>query len=177
MTDLFQCSPLRTVLSRSVCGARYERKIGQTCAACGVGRQHARGALPSTWADGSLLVTAEITPATMVTLRIHLAIIEAHEAEPLRGRRIEGATIREHASAAGLHPQVIRQRILRGEDPATAVEPRLRGVGRHPVKEIRYGRQVLTLRGFARVLGKDKRTVGRWLARGLGVEQIAERCA
>ncbi len=177
MTDLFRCKPITTVLSRSACGARYERRIGQTCATCAVGRQHARGALPTTWPDGSVLLTAEITVATMASLRIHLAIIESHTPAPRRGVRIEGATIREHAERAGLHPQVIRQRILRGDEPAKAIEPRLRGVGRFPAMALQYGRQLLTLRGLARVVGKDPKTVQRWVKRGLTVAQIEERCA
>ena len=176
MTDLFRCRPIATVLSRSACGARYERKIGQTCATCAVGRQHARGALPTTWPDGAALVTAEITVATMARLRIHLAIIEAHVAPPLRGARIEGATIREHAERVGVHPQVIRQRLLRGHPPSKAIDPRL-GVGRHPAVLVTYRRESLSLRAFSRKLGVDSSLVSRWLRRGLGVEQIAERCA
>jgi hypothetical protein len=176
MTDLFRCKPISTVLSRSACGARYERKIGQTCATCAVGRQHARGALPTTWADGSDLLTAEISVATMASLRVHLAIIESRPVEPRRGMLIEGATIREHAERAGIDPAVIRSRIVRGEAPASAIEPRLRGAGRFPAMEVRYGRQTLTLRGLARALGKEATSVRRWLMRGMTVEQIAERC-
>lgn len=177
MTDLFHCKPLTSALSRSACGARYERKIGQTCATCAVGRQHARGALPVTWPDGAVLVTVEISVATMASLRVHLAVIEAHTPEPLRGKRIDGATIREHSERAGLHPQVIRQRILRGEDPATAIEPRHRGVCQHPARVVEWGRQKYTLRGFAAKIGKDSSTVSKWLRRGLSVEQITQRCA
>lgn len=178
MTDLFRCKLIgSTVLSRSACGARYERKIGQTCATCAVGRQHARGALPTTWPDGAELVTAEITVATMASLRIHLAVIEAHSPPPLRGVRVEGATIREHAERAGVHPKVIRQRLARAEPIATALAPGLREFSRHPVVHVEWKRERLTLRAFAAKLGKGSSTVSRWLRRGLGVEQIAERCA
>lgn len=176
MADLFHCRPLASVLSRSACGARYERQIGRTCATCAVGRQHARGALPTTWPDGADLLTAAISVATMASLRVHLAIIESHQPEPRRGMRIDGATIREHAERAGIAPQVIRSRIRRGEEPAKAVEPRLRGAGRFPVVAVQYGRQTLTLRGLARALGKEATSVRRWLMRGMTVEQIAERC-
>jgi hypothetical protein len=177
MSDLFKCKPIATILSRSACGARYERRIGATCSTCAVGRQHARGALPTTWPDGTELVTAAITVATMASLRVHLAIIESHTPPPMRGARIDGATIREHAERARLHPQVIRQRILRGEDPATAIEPRLRGTGRYPTVEVQVGDETLTLRALARRIGKDSKTVSRWVKRGLGVAQIMERCA
>lgn len=178
MTTLFHCKPIsNTAISRAACGARHERKIGQTCATCAVGRQHARGALPTTWPDGSQIVTALVTPATLASLKIHLAIIEAHDAAPLRGVRVEGETLREHAERGGVHPQVLRSRINRGEDPATAIEPRLRGMGRHPTVMVRLGRETMTLRALGRRLEKDAKTLSRWLKRGMSVEEIVERCA
>lgn len=177
MTDLFRCKHLRSVLSRSACGARHERKIGATCATCATGRQHARGALPATWPDGEALVQAAITPATMASLRIHLAIIESHTPAPLRGAKIDGATIREHAERAGLHPRVIRSRLWRGDPPEKAIEPRLRGPGRWPAVVVEWQRETLTLRAFARKLGVDSSLVSRWLKRGLHPAQIAARCA
>lgn len=177
MDDLFHCKPLASVLSRQACGARYERRIGNTCATCAVGRQHARGALPTQWPDGADLLLAAITPATMASLRIHLAVIESHVPAPMRGMRIDGATIREHSERAGLHPQVIRQRLLRGQSPEQAIEPRLRGLGRHPVVPVEWRRQTWTLRGFAKKVGRDPKTVWRWLRRGIGAAQIAEMCA
>ena len=175
--DLFRCVPLTTVLSRSACGARYERKIGATCTGCAVGRQHARGALPMEWPDGSTLTSAPITPATMASLKIHLAIIESHQPAPRRGWKWNGQTIREKAERDGLHPQVYRQRLLRGESPETALAPKLRQGGRFGQKAIEVDGETLTLRGLARLLGKHPHQVGRWLKRGLGVEAIREMCA
>lgn len=174
--DLFRCSPLNTVLSRGACASRYEKRIGPTCSACGVGRQHARGALPSEWSDGSALVTASITPATMASLKIHLAIIESHATQPRRGWQHGGRTIREIADETNIHPQVYRQRLLRGESPETALSPKLRGQGPHGTREVRVGREVLSMRGFARKVGKHVEQVRRWLAQGQDAETIMERC-
>lgn len=167
MTDLFRCTPLNSVLSRMACGARHDRRIGATCSGCAVGRQHARGALPSTWPDGSEIVTALVTPATLASLKIHLAIIEAHEPPVLRGARILGATIREHAERAGVHPQRIRQRLLRGEPLTEALDLTPR-----PNDPTRSNVRALALR-----VHRPPGTVCRWLKRGLTVEAILERCA
>jgi len=174
--DLFHCEPLNTDLSRNACGARHERRMG-ACGGCAVGRQHARGALPSTWPDGSKLATVAVTVATMASLRVHLAIIAAHEPAPLRGIRALGATLREHAERLGVHPQVLRSRLNRGQEPTKAITPGLRGAGPHGVVQIKLGRETLTLRGLARKLGVHHRNVQRWYERGMTAEQIVERCA
>ena len=171
MTDLFNCLPLASVLSRNACGARWERKIGATCANCAVGRQHARGALPDTWPDGSVLTTAAVTIATMASLKVHLAIIASYSPPPLRGVRLLGATIREHAERAGLHPQVIRQRLLRGRPPENAVEPGLR----ERAKVVTVRGEALSLRALARKAGVHHRNVQRWIVAGMTPEQILRR--
>lgn len=168
MIDMFHCKKINeTALSRSACGARHERKIGQTCATCEVGRQHARGALPTHWGDGAEIRTALVTPHTMASLKIHLAIIEAYEAPPLRGERIAGATIREHAEGAGLTAQQLRQRLLRGEPLAEALSAAPRP----------NDRRRSHVRALALKVRRPPGTVCRWLKRGLSVEEIMGRCA
>jgi hypothetical protein len=168
MIDMFHCKKINeTALSRSACGARHERKIGQTCATCEVGRQHARGALPTHWGDGTEIRTALVTPHTMASLKIHLAIIEAYEAPPLRGRRLVGLTIREHAEQAGLTAEQVRVRLNRGESIETALSTTPR----------RNDRRVSHVRALARQLRRPPGTVCRWLKRGMSVEEIMGRCA
>ncbi len=167
MTDLFRCTPLNTVLSRMACGARHERRIGATCTACPVGRQHARGALPSVWADGTAIVTALVTPATLASLKIHLAIIEAHVETPMRGARIEGATLREHAAPLGLTAGQVRERLRRGESLEEALDTRPRP--NDPTRS--------NVRELARRVHRPPGTVCRWLKRGMTAEEVVRRCA
>lgn len=169
--SLFKCKPLGTVLSRSACGARYDRRIGQQCATCAVGRQHARGALPDEWPDGTRLEAAAVTVRTMATLRVHLAVIAAHTPAPTRGRVIAGATIREHARQLGVHPQVVRQRLVRGASVEAALDmtprrtdPRARSVVWRGVE--------MSVHALARTLGCSRTNLRRKLARGIRPDEL-----
>lgn len=165
--DLFNCRPLASVLSRSACGARHERRIGKTCETCAVGRQHARGALPTQWPDGAALTTAAVTVATMAQLKIHLAVIASYERPPARGHRIQGETLREHAERAGVDAAALRTRLWRGQSLEAALDPAPRQ------NDPRRG----VVRALARQVGMNPGHVSRLLRQGLTAQTIAARAA
>lgn len=186
MTTLFHCAPLRSAISRSACGARHVRKIGRTCAECTVGREHARGVVASTWPDGSAIVVRPVTPHTLASVRVHLAIIEAHDrggwmcdgahVQPRPGKIVGGKTVREAAREIGLETraeaQVVWTRLARGEPPERALSPAPR-VHDPRSRRVVWQGESMSIRAFAREIGRPYPTVRVKVARGLAPEAIA----
>lgn len=71
--EAFLCTSLHVKMSRDSCGERHKEvrskgekgktRIGSmSCAHCPVGKAHERGESPTTWPDGSPIVTVRVVP-------------------------------------------------------------------------------------------------------------------
>lgn len=71
--EAFLCASLHVKMSRAACGTRHKEvrskgekgktRIGSmSCARCPIGKEHEKGASPTTWPDGSPIVIVRVVP-------------------------------------------------------------------------------------------------------------------
>lgn len=53
MRENFRCVVIHVKHSTSSCVARYKAGADPSCRACPIGKEHAQGKTPTTWADGT----------------------------------------------------------------------------------------------------------------------------